>query len=76
MREGAASGGGAPRALIEETHMKTLMARLVREDDGQDLIEYALLLGIIVVGTITLITSIGNKVNSYFTAVDSNLPTR
>jgi Flp pilus assembly pilin Flp len=30
--------------------MKTLLQRLLRDDDGQDLIEYALLTGLIAVG--------------------------
>jgi pilus assembly protein Flp/PilA len=59
---------------MKETEMKTLMARLIREDDGQDLIEYALLLGIIVVGTITIITTIGGKVNTYFTNLNTAMP--
>jgi pilus assembly protein Flp/PilA len=54
--------------------MKTLIARLIREDEGQDLIEYALLLGIIVVGTIGLITAIGGKVNTYFGNLNTAMP--
>jgi len=54
--------------------MKTLIARLIREDEGQDLIEYALLLGIIVVGTITIISTIGGKVNTYFTNLNTAMP--
>lgn len=54
--------------------MKTLLGRLIREDEGQDLIEYALLLGIIVVGTITLITTTGGKVRTYFTNLNAQLP--
>ena len=54
--------------------MKELFGRLLRENDGQDLIEYGLLLGIIVVGTITLITAIGGKVNTYFNNLNSSMP--
>lgn len=54
--------------------MKTLLGRLFREDDGQDLIEYALLLGIIVVTVIATITTIGGKVNTYFTNLNSSMP--
>ena len=32
--------------------MKKLVARLVRSDEGQDLIEYGLLVGIITIGAI------------------------
>jgi pilus assembly protein Flp/PilA len=54
--------------------MKTLFGRLIREDEGQDLIEYALLLGIIVVAVITTITTIGGKVSGYFTSLNSSMP--
>jgi pilus assembly protein Flp/PilA len=54
--------------------MKTLFNRLVREESGQDLIEYGLLVGIITVAAITAITAIGPKVGSYFTTLNTNLP--
>ena len=46
--------------------MKTFLVRLVREDAGQDLIEYGLLVGIITVGAIASIKVIGPKVTKYF----------
>ena len=55
--------------------MKTLIARFVREDAGQDLIEYGLLLGIITVGAITAIGLIGPKVKGYFENLNTALPT-
>ena len=54
--------------------MKNLLARLVREDEGQDLIEYGLLVGIITVGAITAILAIGPKVSGYFTTLNADLP--
>jgi pilus assembly protein Flp/PilA len=57
-----------------ESAMKTLFGRLVREDEGQDLIEYALLLGIIVVAVITTISTIGGKVSTYFSNLNSSMP--
>jgi pilus assembly protein Flp/PilA len=54
--------------------MKNLFVRLVREDAGQDLIEYGLLIGIITVGAITAITAIGPKVAGYFTTLNGMLP--
>ena len=53
--------------------MKNLIVRFVREEAGQDLIEYGLLVGIITVGAIAAITSIGPKVASYFNALDGKL---
>jgi pilus assembly protein Flp/PilA len=54
--------------------MKTLVARLVREDDGQDLIEYGLLVGIITIGAIVGITAIGPKVAAYFNSLNAAMP--
>jgi len=57
-----------------ENSMKTLMTRFVHEDEGQDLIEYGLLIGIITVGVMLAISSIGSKVSGYFQTLDNNLP--
>ena len=54
--------------------MKALFSRFVREESGQDLIEYGLLVGIITVGAIGAIIAIGPKVTNYFTTLSSNLP--
>ena len=54
--------------------MKSLLVRFVREESGQDLIEYGLLIGIITIGCITAIQSIGPKVAGYFTSLDGLLP--
>jgi len=54
--------------------MKRLLGRLIREDSGQDLIEYGLLVGIITVTAIVGVKAIGPKVAAYFTALDGALP--
>ena len=54
--------------------MKNLIVRFVREDAGQDLIEYGLLVGIITVGAIVSINAIGPKVAGYFSTLNTNLP--
>jgi Flp pilus assembly pilin Flp len=54
--------------------MKTLVARLVRSDEGQDLIEYGLLVGIITIGAIVGITAIGPKVALYFSNLNAAMP--
>ena len=53
--------------------MKNLFNRFVREDAGQDLIEYGLLVGIITVGAVASIKLIGPKVAGYFTALATAL---
>jgi len=49
--------------------MKSMFVRFVREDAGQDLIEYGLLVGIITVGAVASISTIGGKVKGYFEAL-------
>ena len=47
--------------------MKTLAMRLWSNDEGQDLIEYGLLIGIITLASVIAMTAIGGKVKAYFT---------
>ena len=54
--------------------MKVLFGRLVREDSGQDLIEYGLLVGIITSGAVLAINAIGPKVSTYYSSLESKLP--
>ena len=54
--------------------MKSLIARFVREDAGQDLIEYGLLIAIITSACIVAISGIGPKVAGYFSTLNSQLP--
>jgi pilus assembly protein Flp/PilA len=53
--------------------MENLFNRFVREEEGQDLIEYGLLIGIITLGCIVAIGSIGPKVAAYFNTLDAAL---
>jgi pilus assembly protein Flp/PilA len=53
--------------------MKNLIQRFIREEDGQDIIEYALLAAFISIAAIAAIVSIGPKVNTYFTNVSNAL---
>ena len=54
--------------------MKALFTRFVRDDAGQDLIEYGLLIGIITAGAIAAILAIGPKVQTYFSGLNTALP--
>ena len=54
--------------------MKKLLTRFIREDAGQDLIEYGLLIGIITAGAIAAINLIGPKVKEYFDTLEGQLP--
>ena len=54
--------------------MTALLNRFVREESGQDLIEYGLLVGIITAAAIGAITAIGPKVTKYYTDLNTALP--
>ncbi len=49
--------------------MKNLIVRFVREDAGQDLIEYALLAGLISLASVLAITALGTAIQGKFTDV-------
>ena len=53
--------------------MKNLFARFVREDAGQDLIEYGILIGLITVATIGTIKLIAPKVTKFYTDLNNNI---
>ena len=49
--------------------MKNLFVRFVREEEGQDIIEYALLAAFISIVAYTLLGQIGTDVNTIYTEV-------
>jgi pilus assembly protein Flp/PilA len=49
--------------------VKNLITRLVREDDGQDVVEYALLAAFISIIAATVISTIGTDINAIFAKV-------
>ena len=55
--------------------MKALFKRFVREEEGQDLIEYALLAGFISLVAIVAITSVGNGLNSVYGNINTTVST-
>src|SRR5436190_7733348 len=54
--------------------MKNIMISLVRDEQGQDLIEYALLAGLIAVICVGAVTLAGSKVSALFSQVANSLP--
>jgi pilus assembly protein Flp/PilA len=54
--------------------MRSVLVRFIRDDEGQDLIEYGLLAGLITALVVAAITSIGNKVKTLFTTLDTAVP--
>ena len=51
--------------------MKSLFVRFVREEAGQDIIEYALLAAFISIVAWSILVTIGGDVKSIYTAVDA-----
>ena len=55
--------------------MKNLFVRFVREEKGQDLIEYSLLAALISVGSIAVMNPLSVAINGVFTQVTTALGT-
>ena len=53
--------------------MRNLFTRFVREDGGQDLIEYALLAGLISLVAVAAVTSAGTNVKGIFETITGKL---
>jgi pilus assembly protein Flp/PilA len=53
--------------------MKNLFNRFVREEQGQDLIEYALLAGLISLASVVAITALGTAIQNKFTQVGNSV---
>ena len=54
--------------------MENLIKRFVREEAGQDLIEYALLAGLISLVCVLAIQAAGTKVSTLFNNVKTSIP--
>jgi len=49
------------------------MRAFVRDDSGQDLLEYALLVGLIALVTVLAVTNAGTAINGIFSAIATSL---
>jgi pilus assembly protein Flp/PilA len=58
-----------------ETRMKQLLLRLWREEEGQDLTEYALLLVLLTLAAVGSLGALANAINGVFVNVAGNLNT-
>ncbi len=52
---------------------KQIVKNIVRDEQGGEVLEYALIAGLIVVAAIAVITSVGGKVVARWTSLDSSL---
>jgi pilus assembly protein Flp/PilA len=53
--------------------MKTVLARLWKEEEGQDLTEYALLLVLIALGSMAALSPLAGAINNVFSKAATNL---
>jgi pilus assembly protein Flp/PilA len=53
--------------------MKAMIAKLVKDEQGGEVLEYALIAGLIVVAAIAVITAVGTKVLARWTSLNSSL---
>jgi pilus assembly protein Flp/PilA len=56
-----------------ETNLKTLVCRVVRDEEGQDLIEYALLATFVSLVAIAGATLLGTALNNWYSAVSTEV---
>lgn len=52
---------------------KNLFNALLQDESGQDLIEYALVAGLIGLGAVTAMTTLSTKISSAFTSIGTTL---
>jgi pilus assembly protein Flp/PilA len=52
----------------------TRLRSLVRDDSGQDLLEYALLIALIALACVVAVTAAGSSVKAVFTAIAAAIP--
>ncbi|MGH9431322.1 MAG: Flp family type IVb pilin [Terriglobia bacterium] len=55
--------------------MKKLFARLWKEEEGQDLVEYALLVALLVLAAVATLGTLADTIKNVFTNAASNLTT-
>ena len=74
---------GEPSGRLEQTlektkekvmkAMKNLVSKLVRDEQGGEVLEYALIAGLIVVAAIAVIGSVGTKVLARWNSLNSSM---
>jgi pilus assembly protein Flp/PilA len=53
--------------------IKSIVSKLVKNEDGGEVLEYALIAGLIVVAAIAVISSVGTKVLGRWTSLNSSM---
>jgi pilus assembly protein Flp/PilA len=53
--------------------MKSVFVRFVREEEGQDLIEYALLATLVALGAVVGATALGTQLNAWYSGLGTRV---
>ena len=54
-------------------NVKSILKSLLNDEQGGEVLEYALIAGLIIVGAIALITSVGDKVLARWTSLNGSM---
>jgi pilus assembly protein Flp/PilA len=54
--------------------MSSLLRRFVREDDGQDLVEYAMLIALIALAVVAGVGALATAINTQYTNISTSSP--
>ena len=54
---------------------KTFLKSLLQDESGQDLIEYALVAGLVGLGAVTAMSTLSTKIGTAFTSIGTTLTT-
>ena len=65
--------GTTDHTLSERKEMKNILMRLWKEEEGQDLTEYALLLVLVSLAAIGSLGTLANAINNVFSKAATNL---
>lgn len=55
--------------------MLNFLKRLVFDEEGQGLVEYALIISLISIAVVTIMITLGSKIGSVFTSITNKLST-
>ncbi|MDR3719056.1 MAG: Flp family type IVb pilin [Bryobacteraceae bacterium] len=51
----------------------TYLKNFINDEEGQDLVEYALLMGFIALAAVAILTTLGGDISAMFTATDGHI---
>jgi pilus assembly protein Flp/PilA len=64
---------GQTRSIAVHSYVKTTLSALLHDEDGQDLIEYALVAALVGLGAVSALKGLSTKISSVFTGIGSTL---